>query len=248
MHKFFVEEDQINDKQVFIKDGDLKHIDRVLRLKRGDQIITSSNGQNYICVLNEIQADRAVFNIVSKSMKSSEAPVDIVLYQGFPKGSKMDLILQKATEIGVKDFYGVLTHRTIVKFKEDKKKNSKIERLNAIIKEAAKQSKRDYIPELREIYSFENMIEDLRGQENIIVPYEDEEDKGLKEVLGSLGGNRINLVIGPEGGFEEEEIDKLKEIGGKIVSLGPRILRTETAAMVAASIILYELGDLGVSK
>lgn len=246
MHKFFVEEDQIQEDKVFIIGGDLKHISRVLRLNKGEEIIASYNGENYICALDEIKEEKAIFNIVSKSMKSSEPPIEIILYQGFPKGSKMDLIVQKGTEIGIKDFYGVLTHRSIVQFKDDKKKNTKIERLNAIIKEAAKQSKRDYIPELRDIYNFKNMLEALKGEKNIIIPYEDEEDRGLKEILNSIEGNKIHLIIGPEGGFEKDEIDRLKAIGGKIVSLGPRILRTETAGMVAASIILYELGDLGV--
>lgn len=246
MYKFFVEKSQIEDDKIKIKGNDIKHIDRVLRLKSGDEIIVSSEGKSYLCAIDQIRDTEVLCDIVSKDLPSSEAPIDIVLYQGFPKGSKMELIVQKGTEIGIKDFYGVLTHRTIVKFKDNKKKNLKIDRLNTIIKEAAKQSKRDYIPEVKSIYSFSNMIEALKDEKNIIVPYEEELDTSFKDTLKSMDTKKINLVIGPEGGFEREEIEKLKDIGAKIVSLGPRILRTETAGIVTASIILYELGDLGV--
>lgn len=247
MHKFFVEKSQIKDGKAFISGKDFKHINRVLRLKEGEEIIISSEGKSYLSILDEIRENEVVFNMSSKPLKSSEAPIDIVLYQGFPKGSKMEYIVQKGTEIGIKDFHGVLTHRTIVKFKDDKKKNSKIERLNSIIVEAAKQSKRDYIPKVEAISGFQEMIEKLKDEENIIVPYEDEENNSFKDALKAIKGEKINLIIGPEGGFEKEEIEKLKDIGAKTVSLGPRILRTETAGVVAASIILYELGDLGVS-
>src|SRR5699024_1764468 len=121
------------------------------------------------------------------------------------------------------------------------KEESRIKRWNTIVDEAAKQSKRDILPKVEGILSFDKMIELLKGEENIIVPYENEKSNGIKSDLENIKGGDIHLIIGPEGGFDPEEIDKLKEIGAKIVTLGPRILRTETAGIVASSIILYEL-------
>ena len=160
----------------------------------------------------------------------------------------MDYIIQKSTEIGVKEIYPLITNRTIVKIKNKKKEQSKLDRWKTIAEEAAKQSKRDYVPKVQRIIDFEEMLKLLNGNQNIIVPYEMEESLSLKDSLNNIKTGKIHLIIGPEGGFEKDEIDLLKSIGGQSISLGPRILRTETAGLVAASIILYELGDLGVIK
>ena len=158
----------------------------------------------------------------------------------------MDLIIQKSTEIGVREFVGLMTHRTVVKIKDMKKEESKIDRWNMIAAEAAKQSKRDFIPKVENIQTFDEMLNAIKNEENIIVPYEDEKFQSIGDSLKSIESGRIILIIGPEGGFESEEIQKLRSIGGQIVSLGNRILRTETAGFVASAIILYELGGLGV--
>lgn len=246
MHKFFVEKNQIDEEEIYIEGKDLKHIRDVLRLRPGQEIIVSSEGYNYLASIREIGKDSLFLDIKSKEKGKNESQIDLVLYQALAKGSKMDLIIQKNTEIGVKDFVGVLTQRTLVKIKDVKKEKNKIDRWNMIAEEAAKQSKRDCIPSLTRIESFDQMIESLRGEPNIIVPYEDEEVHSIGQSLKSIEGKRVNLVIGPEGGFEVEEIQKLKDIGARIVSLGNRILRTETAGFVASTIILYEMGELGV--
>ena len=246
MHKFFVDTNQISENNICILGKDVKHIKDVLRLRLNDKIEISVEGINYICEIQEILKDKIITSILSKTLGENEPPIDIILYQGLTKGNKMDLIIQKGTEIGVKEFYIISTNRSIVKIKDKKKEKSRVERLELIAEEASKQSKRDYIPEVKGILSFKDMINLLRYEKNIIVPYEDEKNIGLKEALKDISGGRIHLIIGPEGGFELYETEKLKEIGAKIVSLGPRILRTETAGFVAATAILYELGDLGV--
>lgn len=246
MHKFFVLPDQIGEKSIKIIGQDVKHMRDVLRLRIDDEIVVSCEGINYHCNIEDILKDKIVANILSKEIGKNEAPIKITLYQGLAKGNKMDFILQKGTEIGINEFFLVSTDRSIVKIKDKKKESSRIERLSSITEEAAKQSKRDYIPKVKGILSFKEMINLIKDEDNIIVPYEDEEEVGIGHALKATKGERIHLIIGPEGGFEPKEILSLKEIGAHIVTLGPRILRTETAGVVASTIILYELGDLGV--
>lgn len=246
MHKFFIDKDQIIEDKIKILGKDVKHIRDVLRLRINDNIILSSQGINFLCSIEEILKDEVVAKILEKNEGNNESNVEIILYQGLAKGNKMDLIIQKGTEIGIKDFYPIVTNRAVVKINDIKKEETKLDRWSLISEEAAKQSKRDYIPKIQRVLSFDDMIELLKGEKNIIVPYEDEEALTIGKSLESICDGKIHLIIGPEGGFEKEEIHRLKEIGGKIVTLGPRILRTETAGFVAATIILYELGDLGV--
>ena len=246
MHKFFVSEDQIDKLNIRVIGKDVKHIRDVLRLRINDEIILSSNKINYLCNIAEIEKTEIVTNIISQSIGTSEPKIQITLYQGLSKGSKMDFILQKGTEIGICNIYPVATHRSVTKFNEEKKEKSKLDRWNLITEEAAKQSKRDFIPMVHNVLSFHNMIEVLKNKDNIIIPYENEEGLTIGKALESVIGNDLHLIIGPEGGFEDWEIEKLEEIGGKVVTLGGRILRTETAGFVASTIILYELGNLGV--
>ena len=157
----------------------------------------------------------------------------------------MDLIIQKATELGVKEIIPVITNRTIVKINDKNKENKKIDRWQKIALEASKQCRRGVVPKISEIITFDEMLLRLNAEENIIVPYENEKSITMKNILKNVSGNSINIIIGPEGGFEDLEIEKLSEIKSSIVTLGPRILRTETAGFTAISIAMYELGDLG---
>lgn len=248
MNRFFVNSSQIDDKNIKILGEDVKHIKNVLRLKPMDKVEVVSQGIIYLCQILDIESNTINTLILDSRKGENESPINIVLYQGIAKGSKMDFIIQKATEIGVAKIYPVITNRTIVKIKDVKKEQNKVERWNTIAKEAAKQSKRDILPEVSNIISFDEMLYILKDENNIIVPYEREDSFGLKEALVNAKPGNINIIIGPEGGFEEEEILKLKNIKGQVVTLGPRILRTETAGLVVASIVLYELGDLGVIK
>lgn len=246
MHKFFVEKNQIDNNSIYITGKDLIHIKNVLRLKAGENIEISCEGNNYLTEIVEVTKENVKTKIINESAGNRESPIEITLYQGLAKGSKMDLIIQKCVEIGVKDFYAIETDRAVVKINNKKKEDSKLERWQSIAEEAAKQSKRDYIPKLKGIISFKEMIGILSEEKNIIVPYENEENLSIKDGLKTVKGNKVNLIIGPEGGFEEKEIKSLEDLRASIVTLGPRILRTETAGLVSSTIILYELGDLGV--
>lgn len=246
MHRFFIDSDQILDNEINILGSDVKHIRDVLRLHVDEEIEVSCSGTTYLCYIKEILKNRIITRIKSHKKGANESKVEVVLFQGLSKGNKMELIFQKGTEIGIKEFYPVATHRSVVKINDIKREQNKVERWQLIVDEASKQSKRDYIPRVKGIISFDDMIETLKGEDNIIVPYEDEIALTIKEGLVGIKPGKINVIIGPEGGFESSEILRLKEIGSRIVTLGPRILRTETAGLVTATIILYELGNLGV--
>ncbi len=246
MNRFFVAKEQIHADTIQLEGKDVKHIRDVLRLKPKDRLEIVCEGKCYICEISQIESSKVITRILEVQAGKNEPPIYIKLFQGIAKGDKMDLIVQKCTEVGVKEIFPVVTHRTVVKIKDRKKEKKKVDRWNSIAEEAAKQSKRDIIPSVRDIITFKDMVEMLKGEENIIVPYEGEKAVGIKEALKGVSGDRLNIVIGPEGGFEEYEIDMLKAHGGKIVTLGPRILRTETAGVVTLAMALYELGDMGV--
>lgn len=245
MHRFFVTSERLFADKIEIIGKDVRHIKDVLRLDIKDKIEIAIDGYIHICEIVSIQKDRILTEIKEKIKGTNESPIHIVLYQGLIKGNKMETVIQKCTEIGVKEFYPVELKRCIVKVNDVKKEKNKVERWNLIAEEAAKQCKRDILPEVHDIISFREMIELLKEEKNIVVPYEEEKMNSIKGNL-KLNGNKIHLIIGPEGGFEPEEIEELKSIGAHIVTLGPRILRTETAGAVAVTILLYEFGDLGV--
>lgn len=249
MHRFFINEDSMSDGKITIKDKDFNHIKNVLRMDIGEKIEVSCDGILYLGELQSILDDAILVNILEDRGLDCQENIEITLFQGLAKGSKMDLIIQKGTEIGIKNFYAVSTHRTIVKINDKKKEMDRIKRWNAIAEEAAKQSKRAYIPEVKGLIRFKTMIGLLKDEKTVIVPYEDEENTSIGQVLKEIKEKdikKVNLVIGPEGGFETEEISAIKSLGGKVVTLGSKILRTETAGFVASTIILYELSEEGV--
>lgn len=245
MHRFFANIDQLFDNKIEIKGKDVKHIKDVLRLNPKEKVEIVIDGYVYLCEIVSLQKDKILTEVVEKSKGNNESPIHIVLYQGLAKANKMETIIQKCTEIGVKEFYPVALKRSVVKVKDISKEQAKVERWNTIAEEAAKQCKRDILPKVHNIISFQEMIELLKNEKNIVVPYEEEKGNFIKGNL-KLDGDKVHLIIGPEGGFEADEIEILKSIGAKTVTLGPRILRTETAGVVAATILLYEFGDLGV--
>ncbi|MDY0234638.1 MAG: 16S rRNA (uracil(1498)-N(3))-methyltransferase [Gudongella sp.] len=245
MHRFFIKSAQNQSEQLIITGQDVKHIKNVLRMKLDDKIEIVKDGNSYVCSIHSIENDKVIVKILFKNDKSNESPLKIHLYQSLPKSTKMETILQKCTELGVFSFHPIITERSIVKI-DEKKEIKKLERWESIVLEAAKQSKRDLLPEIHPIQRFK---EALNGLENklIIVPYELENNFGIKDFLQSINIiDEVCVFIGPEGGFEEEEIDDLVEIGAQIVSLGPRILRTETAGFITCGVVQYELGDIGV--
>lgn len=247
MDRFFVQKQNINleTKTCIIEGEDVKHISKVLRCKIGEELEICDNDNNeYICEITDIDKSFVSLNILEKVDIKRESDLKIKVYQGLPKGPKMEMILQKLTEIGVHEIVLVQTKRSVSKV-DDKKEDKKLERWERIIYEAAKQSKRGKIPKLRGILSFKDALEDMKNNDLNIAPYENERTKSIKQAIKGVNVNTMGIFVGPEGGFEECEIEAIEEIGGKSVSLGPRILRTETASLVASSIVLYELSDLG---
>lgn len=247
MHKFFVPEASFSDGFVNIEGEDVKHIYRVLRLKEGEKInINNCLGTEFLSEIVTISKTNVNCKILGKVDINNESPIQISLYQGLPKAAKMDLIVQKATELGVMSVTPIITERVVVKNEIGEYK--KIDRWNRIALEACKQSKRTIIPKVNSVIDFQKLTEQLKNVDLVIVPYENQEEIGLKNVMQKLDKNKIKtvaIIIGPEGGFEKEEIEAFKKLGGHIVTLGPRILRTETAGFVCASLLMYELGDIG---
>ncbi len=248
MHRFFVLEENILENTIKIVGTDVNHIKNVLRLSIEDKVEVIGSKYNYDCEISHISKDEILLLIKEVKDKTNESNLRISLFQGLPKSSKMETIIQKCTELGVYNFYPVSTNRSVVKINDMKKEEKKVQRWQLIAEEASKQSKRDIIPKVENILGFNDMMEKIKDKV-VIVPYESEEKlsiKGLKTSLENV--DEINIIIGPEGGFEEYEIEKLKNSGAHIVTLGPRILRTETAGVVTATILMYEFGDLGVIK
>lgn len=247
MDRFFVQKNDINLEKntCIIKGEDVKHISKVLRCKIGEELEICDNDNNeYICEITNIDKDIVTLDIIDKVDIKRESDLKIKLYQGLPKGPKMEIILQKLTEVGVDEIILVQTKRSVSKV-DDKKEDKKIERWQRIIYEAAKQSKRGKIPKLRGILSFKEALGEMKDNDFNIIPYENEKTKSIKKAIKGVDINNIGIFIGPEGGFDESEIQLVEDIGGQSVSLGPRILRTETASIVASSIVLYELSDIG---
>ena len=254
MHRFFVMPNQVNltSREIVIHDEDVKHISKVLRLKEKD-IVEVCDGENneYICSIESIHKNEVVLSIEEDRKSTQEASIEIVLYQGVPKGAKMDLIIQKTTELGIKEIIPVMMERTVVQFDSPKDAVKKVERWQKIAEEAAKQSKRGMIPKIHLPMRFKEAIEDSGKNPLNIMPYENEENSGFKNIIRNLSKEdqasikRIGIWIGPEGGFEESEVAKAIENDIHPVTLGPRILRTETAGFTMLSLVMYELGDLG---
>lgn len=246
MHKFFTPSEYVFGNYAKIIGDDVKHIYKVLRLSEGEEVVLNDcNGTEYLAKINEVTKSEVILDIVKKLDLNNESNIEIVLFQGMPKAQKMDLIVQKGTELGITKFIPLITDRVDVKLKGDFKK---LDRLNRIALEACKQSKRSIIPRVLEPIKINDLIKEIKEFDLLIVPYENKEDFGIKSLMKDLDKNsikRIGIVVGPEGGFEEAEIEKLKTEGAYIITLGKRILRTETAGFVATSLIQYELGDLG---
>lgn len=196
-----------------------------------------------------VSKQEVLVEILEKLEVNNESDIKIYLFQGLPKSQKMDLIVQKGTELGITEFIPVITNRVDVKLKGEFKK---IDRLKKIALEAAKQSKRSIIPSVLEPIEFEEVLDKIKSLDLLIVPYENANNFGIKTLMNELrienmvdDIKNVGIFVGPEGGIEESEVERLKDKGARIVTLGKRILRTETAGFVAASLIQYELSDLG---
>ena len=246
MYQFFVEPHQINrdDKSVIIVGPDVNHIKNVLRMKPGEEIAVSNgeDGKEYRCKIQALEGEQIICELCEVKEDSTELPAKIYLFQGLPKADKMEMIIQKAVELGVYQVIPVATKRCVVKL-DDKKAKSKIARWQGIAEAAAKQSKRGIIPRVSDVMTFKNALEEAAEMDVRMIPYELAEGMShTKEILENLQpGQRIAIFIGPEGGFEEAEIREAMALGIESVTLGKRILRTETAGMTVLSWIMYQL-------
>ncbi|MBE6008938.1 MAG: 16S rRNA (uracil(1498)-N(3))-methyltransferase [Lachnospiraceae bacterium] len=225
---------------IFTLDSDdSKHIKTVLRAEIGERItICDCNGYDHLCEIEEL-GKNVTARVIEKTVCESEAAKNIVLFQGLPKGDKMESIIQKCVEIGVNAFVPVACERSIVKI--DKKEEKKIQRWQKISLSAAKQSGRGIIPAVLNPMTFKNAVLYAKDFDMALIPYEKEKERGIREAIKGFDGKSIAVFIGPEGGFSEDEIAFATENGVMPITLGRRILRTETAGPVTAAVLLYEL-------
>lgn len=242
MFQFFVEPGQITAQEAEITGGDVNHIRNVLRMKAGEQVrISDQQGQDFLCRIEKLEESRILLRIQEKC-QGTEPPIKITLFQGLPKGDKMELIIQKAVELGVYEIIPVACKRAVVKL-DGKKAAAKTARWQGIAEAAAKQSRRGIIPRVKEVMSFQEAVAYSGCASVRMIPYELAQGMDrTKELINSLRpGEDIAVFIGPEGGFSGEEIQQAVCAGINPVTLGKRILRTETAGMTVLSIIMYHL-------
>ena len=245
MNRFFVNPDRMLNNTVDIDGEDAIHILKVLRLKEGDSIeICDGAGNDYKGILIKSSKSRVRVLLENPSPTKGEPKIKVTLYQGVPKGSKMDLIIQKCVELGIHSIVPVITARTIVDLSRAEKANKKVARWRKISEEAAKQSKRGIIPEIHLPLHYSEVIEMVSDSLKLL-PWEEESCTSLRTALENAGKLKdISILIGPEGGFEKGEIDMAKQKGWNVVTLGPRILRTETAGMAVLSAIMFYMEEM----
>lgn len=246
MPRFFVKNEQIKGTTIEILGEDVKHIKNVLRKQIGDniEICDQDTEKSYICEIEKIGNESILTNIIEE-LQSYDDNIKVDIYQGLPKADKMELIIQKSVELGVNSIIPVAMKRCVVKI-DSKDESKKIARWQKIAESAAKQSGRSTIPEIKNIVNIEKIIQLIKEYDCVIVAYENEKNNTIKRELLEIKEKvhdkvKIAVVIGPEGGLEEKDVELLKHNGAKIVTLGHRILRTETVALNVLSIIMYEL-------
>lgn len=243
MHHFFAEPSQIADGKVTIIGADVNHMKNVLRMKPGEQVeISDGDGLRYICVIENFADECVHLRIEDVEADAVELPSKIYLFQGLPKSDKMELIIQKAVELGAFEVIPVVTKRAVVKL-DEKKAAKKVQRWNAISEGAAKQSGRSIVPKVHDVLSYAEALEYARQMDVRLIPYE--KASGMEVTRQAVEticpGQSVAVFIGPEGGFEETEVEQAEEAGALPVSLGKRILRTETAGLAVLSVLMYHL-------
>lgn len=244
MYHFFVKPEQIGAREIRIEGGDVNHIRNVLRMEPGEQITVSSgeDKKEYRCEIDRIEEASITVKIMWVEESGAELPARLYLFQGLPKGDKMELIIQKAVELGACQIIPMATKRTVVKL-DKKKEESRLKRWNAISESAAKQSRRMIVPEVKPVMSFAEAVRYASSFDVKLIPYE--LARGMDETKrlfsGIRPGQSVAVFIGPEGGFDEKEIALAEEAGLRPVTLGRRILRTETAGMAVLAALMFQL-------
>ncbi|MFZ5352890.1 MAG: 16S rRNA (uracil(1498)-N(3))-methyltransferase [Bacillota bacterium] len=246
MHRFFIKQDNIKRNSIYIEGEDVQHISKVLRLRPDDVItVCDQSGMDYKVRITEISKNNVKTEIMEKYTSIGEPQLEVVLYQGIPKSTKMDLIIQKCTEMGISRIVPISTMRTVVKLETEKDEKKKVERWIKIAEEAAKQSKRGKIPAIGMPVALEEAYKEAATLELCIMPYELEHTVGIKQVLTASKVKSVGIFIGPEGGFDIAEVNQAIAKGVIPVTLGTRILRTETAGFTALTCVMYEYNQLG---
>ena len=223
----------------------MNHIKNVLRCQKGEhiEICNSETSKNYLCEINKIEKEEIECNILENLRSNVETDIKVTIFQGLPKADKMEYIIQKSVELGAYDITPVEMKRCIVKVNE-KDKEKKIQRWQKIAEVAAKQCKRDIIPKINNITNVKLICNIIQNYDIILVAYEKEKERTLKSELKKIkeyNQKNIGIIIGPEGGLDEDDVKLLEESGAKVITLGNRILRTETVALNVLSNIMYEL-------
>lgn len=244
MNLFYVNKNQIENDKITILGDDVNHIKNVLRMKQGDVfMVCDCEGMNYTCEVEEVMAKEVIVGIKEKQPSETELPTRFYLFQGLPKSDKMELIIQKAVELGVYQIIPVAMKRSIVKIEDKKKEAKKLDRWQAIATSAAKQSKRGIIPEVHSVMTYKEALQYAKELDMNLFPYENAEEINRSRELVKCAATKksVGIFVGPEGGFDDAEIAMVKEIGGEVISLGKRILRTETAGFTILSILMFEI-------
>lgn len=243
MYQFFVEENQVSEDRIFIIGSDVNHIKNVLRMKAGERvrISVSDSGRSFFGTISKLHEEEVVVSIESVDEQGTELSNRIYLFQGLPKGDKMELIIQKAVELGAYEVIPVAMKNCVVKL-DEKKAANKVKRWQAIAESAAKQSKRTIIPQVAMPLTWKEALQKAKELDVTLIPYENERGmEATREALGKIAlGQSIGIFVGPEGGFAPEEI---QEAEGKRISLGRRILRTETAGLALMSMLVFCLDE-----
>lgn len=243
MPRFFVSREQIDDSTITIKGADVNHIKNVLRLSAGDELsVSDGEGTDYHCTIAAADKQSVILEIMNSWNSFTELPVKLYLFQSVPKSDKMDMIIQKAVELGVYEIIPVYTEYTVVKLTGEKEQKRQ-KRWQTIAESAAKQAGRGLIPKVSDFMTYEKALSAAKELDRILMPYEKAEGmEAARSIMDSLGREQsIGIFIGPEGGFSAEEVKKAKDAGAEVLSLGRRILRTETAGLAVLSILMFRL-------
>lgn len=243
MQHFFVTTDQVKDHDIYIEGSDVNHMKNVLRMKPGERLyISDGDNHKYLCQVKGYEEGQAVLEILSQEMADTELSSKIYLFQGLPKGDKLELIIQKAVELGVYEVIPVAMKRCVVKL-DEKKAAKKVSRWGEIARSAAKQSGRGLIPQINRVVSYQEALVLAKKLDVLLIPYElaDGMEYTRRVIESVQPGQSVGIFIGPEGGFEKEEVRLAREVGAKEITLGRRILRTETAGLTVLSILMYHL-------